>query len=246
MITHRQIDREEVNLTLEAEGIAAEGSHEAKVFDAVRQAMDSLKIADLPLRRLNCMPARLDDHERVGHAASSTLRELWVSKVPRWARAKRSKQDRSKRTKTPLEPQYVHTPTFHPDFGSSTPPDRPNSRHKSRAVADNPADPNASRTQSPYRAAETQVDHHAKGHQFRDQEGAELRCRTGQGGDRFDSRHDSVARRNQHTTVFGSLLICCEKGVKLKLYNFKAMGAPTLSGALHPRILYMVPIQILR
>ena len=62
MITHKQIDREEANLTPEAEEIAAQGSHEAKVFEAVRQAVDGLKIADLPVRSANCMPARLD-HE---------------------------------------------------------------------------------------------------------------------------------------------------------------------------------------
>lgn len=59
MIIYRQIDRDEANLTPEAEGIAAEGSHEAKVFEAVRQAVQGLKIADLPVRRLNCTPARL-------------------------------------------------------------------------------------------------------------------------------------------------------------------------------------------
>ncbi|KAL8868123.1 MAG: hypothetical protein Q9198_008288, partial [Flavoplaca austrocitrina] len=48
MITFKQIDREEANLTTEAEEIAAQGSHEAKVFEAVRQAVDGLKIADLP------------------------------------------------------------------------------------------------------------------------------------------------------------------------------------------------------
>ncbi|KAL8992144.1 MAG: hypothetical protein Q9169_007334 [Polycauliona sp. 2 TL-2023] len=48
MILRTQIDREEANLTSEGEGIAAQGSHEAKVFEAVRQAVDGLKIADLP------------------------------------------------------------------------------------------------------------------------------------------------------------------------------------------------------
>lgn len=62
MVIYRQIDREEASLTAEARGIAAEGSHEAKVFEAVRQAVDGLKIADLPVRRLNRTPARLDDN----------------------------------------------------------------------------------------------------------------------------------------------------------------------------------------
>ncbi|KAL8997119.1 MAG: hypothetical protein Q9188_006406 [Gyalolechia gomerana] len=48
MVIYRQIGQEEATLTPEAQGIAAEGSHEAKVFEAVRQAVDGLKIADLP------------------------------------------------------------------------------------------------------------------------------------------------------------------------------------------------------
>lgn len=61
IVIYKQIDREEALLTPEAEGIAAQGSHEAKVFEAVRQAVEGLKIADLPVRRLNCTPGRLDD-----------------------------------------------------------------------------------------------------------------------------------------------------------------------------------------
>ena len=61
MVVYKKIDREEAVLTPEAEGIAANGSHEAKVFDAVRKAVEGLKIADLPVRGRNCMPARLDD-----------------------------------------------------------------------------------------------------------------------------------------------------------------------------------------
>jgi phenylalanyl-tRNA synthetase alpha chain len=49
MVSYETIDREEAVLTEEAEGIAAHGSHEAKVFEAVVQAVDGLKIADLPV-----------------------------------------------------------------------------------------------------------------------------------------------------------------------------------------------------
>ena len=52
MVTYKAIDREEFTLKPEAEVIAAEGSHEAKVFEAVRKAVEGLKIADLPVRRL--------------------------------------------------------------------------------------------------------------------------------------------------------------------------------------------------
>lgn len=60
MVSYRVIDREEVILTVEAEGIAANGSHEAKVFEAVRNSIEGLKIADLPVCWLNCTPARLE------------------------------------------------------------------------------------------------------------------------------------------------------------------------------------------
>ncbi len=60
MVTYRKMDREEAVLTEEAEGIAANGSHEAKVFEAVRKAVEGLKISDLFVRGSNCMPARLD------------------------------------------------------------------------------------------------------------------------------------------------------------------------------------------
>jgi hypothetical protein len=49
MVNYKAIDREETLLTPEAEGIASEGSHEAKVFEAVTKAVGGLKIADLPV-----------------------------------------------------------------------------------------------------------------------------------------------------------------------------------------------------
>lgn len=47
MITYETIEREEAILEPEAEQIAAHGSHEARVFEAVRQAMEGLTIPDL-------------------------------------------------------------------------------------------------------------------------------------------------------------------------------------------------------
>ena len=60
MVSYETIDKDEALLTPEAEGIAANGSHEAKVFEAVLQAVEGMKISDLPVRWLNCMPGRLD------------------------------------------------------------------------------------------------------------------------------------------------------------------------------------------
>jgi phenylalanyl-tRNA synthetase alpha chain len=49
MVVYKTIDREEALLTDEAKSIASEGSHEAKVFEAVRAAVEGLKIGDLPV-----------------------------------------------------------------------------------------------------------------------------------------------------------------------------------------------------
>lgn len=65
MVLYKVIDREEAILTAEAEGISANGSHEAKVFEAVRSSIEGLKIADLPVCWLNCTPARLDVRSRL-------------------------------------------------------------------------------------------------------------------------------------------------------------------------------------
>ena len=59
MVSYETIDKDEAILTPEAEGIAANGSHEAKVFEAVLQAVEGMKISDLPVRWLDCTPGRL-------------------------------------------------------------------------------------------------------------------------------------------------------------------------------------------
>ena len=59
MVVYKTIEREEAILTEEAQGIATHGSHEAKVFEAVRKAVEGLKVSDLPVRGLECMPAGL-------------------------------------------------------------------------------------------------------------------------------------------------------------------------------------------
>ena len=48
MISYETIEREDSILSAEAKSIVSDGSHEAKVFEAVRQAVNGLKIADLP------------------------------------------------------------------------------------------------------------------------------------------------------------------------------------------------------
>ncbi|PUU83729.1 tRNA synthetases class II core domain (F)-domain-containing protein [Tuber borchii] len=48
MLVYETLDREEPVLTEEAEGIVRDGSHEAKVYQAVCAAMDGIKISELP------------------------------------------------------------------------------------------------------------------------------------------------------------------------------------------------------
>jgi len=47
MITYDTIDKEEAELTDEATGIVKDGSHEAKVYEAVCKSLDGLKISEL-------------------------------------------------------------------------------------------------------------------------------------------------------------------------------------------------------
>lgn len=59
MVVYKTIEREEAILTEEAQGIASHGSHEAKVFEAVRKTVEGLKVSDLPVRGPKCTPAGL-------------------------------------------------------------------------------------------------------------------------------------------------------------------------------------------
>ncbi len=49
MVVYQVIEKEEAHLTEEGQSIAADGSHEAKVFEAVRQAVEGLRIDRLPV-----------------------------------------------------------------------------------------------------------------------------------------------------------------------------------------------------
>ena len=98
MISYEAIDKDEAVLTPEAEGIAANGSHEAKVFEAVLQAVEGMKISDLPVRWLNCMPGRLDG--RLMFHAELYRRKLSARRARKLAQVKLSKRAGSRRTRT--------------------------------------------------------------------------------------------------------------------------------------------------
>lgn len=99
MVAYKTIEREEAVLSTEAKGIAAEGSHEAKVFEAVRKSIDGLKITELPVRWLNCTPARLDD--RFWKHTKCHGRALWARRVQRSVRVRLSKRGGSEKIKIP-------------------------------------------------------------------------------------------------------------------------------------------------
>lgn len=71
MVAYETIEREALSLTPEAEGIAANGSHEAKVFEAVLAAVEGLKIADLPA-------AVGKDVAKVG--SGNAMKKGWIKK----------------------------------------------------------------------------------------------------------------------------------------------------------------------
>ncbi|KAI4174445.1 MAG: hypothetical protein LQ346_008235 [Caloplaca aetnensis] len=178
MIIYRQLDREEATLTPEAEGIAAEGSHEAKVFEAVRQAVDGLKIADLP---------GIVGKESAKVGQGKAFKEGWIKKDKDLLRpATDNIQDTSRE-----QLQIIQQTRTHPEPKVLT------DLRKRKLI-----------TMQKVISFEIK-----KGPNY----AAELVK------EETDLTADMIA------TQRGAW-----KTVKLKAYNFKAMGATTPSGALHP------------
>lgn len=72
MITYETIEREEPLLEPEAEQIAAHGSHEARVFEAVRKAMEGLTIQELE--------KAIGDKTVTKVGQGKAFKEKWISK----------------------------------------------------------------------------------------------------------------------------------------------------------------------
>ncbi|KAJ6785908.1 hypothetical protein PWT90_09494 [Aphanocladium album] len=72
MITYETIEREEAVLEPEAEQIAEHGSHEARVFEALRKAMDGLSVAELE--------AAIGDKNVTKLGQGKAFREKWIGK----------------------------------------------------------------------------------------------------------------------------------------------------------------------
>ncbi|KAB8302269.1 hypothetical protein EYC80_005710 [Monilinia laxa] len=72
MITYETIDREEAILEAEGEEIAANGSHEARVFEALRKAVDGLTISELE--------AAVGDKNVVKVGQGKAFKSKWIAK----------------------------------------------------------------------------------------------------------------------------------------------------------------------
>jgi phenylalanyl-tRNA synthetase alpha chain len=72
MVAYEQAEREEAFLEPEAEVIVSHGSHEARVFEAVRQALDGLSIQDLESQIGDKMVAKLGQ--------GKAFKEKWIKK----------------------------------------------------------------------------------------------------------------------------------------------------------------------
>ncbi|KAL8712365.1 MAG: hypothetical protein Q9225_006960 [Loekoesia sp. 1 TL-2023] len=176
MVIYRQIDREQATLTPEARGIAAEGSHEAKVFEAVRQAVDGLKIADLP---------GIVGKESAKVGQGKAFKEGWIKKDKDLLRATTNEiQDASRQ-----QLQTIQQTRTHPD---------------PRVLVD---------------LRKRKLIIMQKVISFEVKKGPKF----------------ATEFVKEETDLTADMLATgAWKTVKLKPYNFNAMGAPTPSGALHP------------
>ncbi|KAL9126765.1 MAG: hypothetical protein Q9217_004234 [Psora testacea] len=176
MVIYTQVEREEALLTPEAEGIAANGSHEAKVFEAVRTAVQGLKIADLP---------KVVGKDSAGVGQGRALKAKWIKKDGDSFIANADSITDTSREQL----QTIQDTRTHPD---------------PKVIADL----KKRKLVTSKRVISFKVE---KGPRF----GAEL----------VKEETDLTADK---------LASGAWKTAKLKPYNFKAMGAPTYSGALHP------------
>ena len=73
MISYEQIEREECVLEAEGEQIAAHGSHEARVFEALRQAVEGLSVQELE--------KSIGDKNVAKLGQSKAFKEKWISRT---------------------------------------------------------------------------------------------------------------------------------------------------------------------
>lgn len=72
MVTYETIEREEVTLEAEGQQIAEHGSHEARVFEALRQAVEGLSVQELE--------QTIGDKNVTKMGQGRAFKEKWISK----------------------------------------------------------------------------------------------------------------------------------------------------------------------
>lgn len=73
MVTYEPIEKDEAVLEPEAEQIVAHGSHEARVFEALRQAVEGLSVQDLE--------KTIGDKTVTKMGQGKAFREKWIAKT---------------------------------------------------------------------------------------------------------------------------------------------------------------------
>lgn len=73
MVTYQTLENDEAALEPEAEGIVANGSHEARVFEALRQAVEGLTVQDLE--------KAIGDKNVTKVGQGKAFKEKWISKT---------------------------------------------------------------------------------------------------------------------------------------------------------------------
>jgi hypothetical protein len=162
MITYDTIDREEVLLEDEGLEIAANGSHEARVFEALRQAMDGLTVAELE--------ASVGDKNIAKVGQGKAFKSKWIAK--------------GKDGRLVASVSYKVRDQTHRLMNT----DGFDKRHHARRTPGHPEYTHAPRPECAQRFKETEVDQASEGHKFQGTQGYKIRPRNSKGGDGFDGR----------------------------------------------------------
>lgn len=162
MITYETIDNEIQILEPEAEGIVKNGSHEARVFEALRQALEGLTVAELE--------TAIGDANVAKMGPGKAMKAKWIE---------RTKDGRFKALVSSVRAAagsyiLIHIGEFH-------------TRYHSGAIDNYPRDAVPPRSKGRHRLEKAKAYQDAEGHTFQDKERAQVRLENGQGGDGFNA-----------------------------------------------------------
>jgi hypothetical protein len=155
MITYETIDREEAVLEPEAQEIAASGSHEARVFEALRKAVLGLTVSELE--------AAVGDKNVVKVGQGKAFKSKWITK----GKEGRLIASVSLSYESLLLGSMLMTA------------DGLDRRYNTGTTANHTQNTNTSRSKSYHRLEEAQACQDAKGYKFQDPQRPQIRPRNG-------------------------------------------------------------------